>query len=538
MNLRFGPLALGGVAALTAALLASNDARACGGCFHPEDQPQTETTVVTGHRMALSISTTQTVLWDQVQYSGSPSEFAWVLPVKPGARIEVANNAWFEALDAATSTRVVPPQLNCLQQSFGGDEGGSGCGCSSLSAASFDSASGGSGEPNIAPTPPPVTVVYQGSVGPYDTVTLHANVPGSLTTWLSKNGFAVDTTIKPIIDAYTNDGFDFIALRLQPDQGIQQMRPVRVVSPGAVPVLPLRMVAAGTGANVALTLFVIGEGRWETKNFPNAVVDPKTLSWDFTTADSNYAELRQDHFTKNDGRRWLNTYALPGSLLTNVANPTNPGAVVQYTTAASDPGGSTSNATTIAELYIRQGLSEGIKADGSCLNAFPAYANSQDLVVDVCPNSGDGSGGGGAGGSGAGGGAPACGSAKPGETDARNLACGSLDDVAVALTGMHPSDVWLTRLEANLPRAALTADLELQATAVQDAVENWLTASELVNPPCTLAAVPVAPPPRGGGDAQGPRRRRGLGNFAALATGLAALGAMLGRRKTRRPRLA
>ena len=113
MNLRFGPLALGGVAALTAALLASNDARACGGCFHPENQP--ETTVVTGHRMALSISTTQTVLWDQVQYSGSPSEFAWVLPVKPGARIELANNAWFEALDAATSTRVIGPALDCPQ---------------------------------------------------------------------------------------------------------------------------------------------------------------------------------------------------------------------------------------------------------------------------------------------------------------------------------------------------------------------------------------------------------------------------------------
>ena len=127
-----------------------------------------------------------------------------------------------------------------------------------------------------------------------------------------------------------------------------------------------------------------------------------------------------------------------------------------------------------------------------------------------------------------------------GEIDARSFACGSLDDVAVALTGSHPADVWLTRLEANLPRAALTADLEIQASATQTDVENWLTAGKAENAPCPLAAVAVASSDRdrGGGGAPGPGRRKGLGNFAALATGLAAFGAMLGRRKTRRPRLA
>src|SRR5262245_7784907 len=100
-----------------ATVAAPRDSSACGGCFHPEQQPQqTSTTVVTAHRMALSISQTQTVLWDQVQYDGSPEEFAWVLPVKPGARIEVGSDAWFEVLDAATSTRVIAPAVDC---SFG-----------------------------------------------------------------------------------------------------------------------------------------------------------------------------------------------------------------------------------------------------------------------------------------------------------------------------------------------------------------------------------------------------------------------------------
>src|SRR5262249_48579403 len=73
-------------------------ASACGGCFHPP----TESTVVTDHRMAFSISPTQTILWDQIRYTGSPSEFAWVLPIHQGARVEISHDEWFAALDAST----------------------------------------------------------------------------------------------------------------------------------------------------------------------------------------------------------------------------------------------------------------------------------------------------------------------------------------------------------------------------------------------------------------------------------------------------
>src|SRR6185436_19779148 len=104
--------------------------------------------------------------------------------------------------------------------------------------------------------PDPVSVVHQESIGPYETVTIHSNIPGSLFNWLDMHGYAVDDAIKPMIDDYEKEGFDFIALRLIPGADVKQMQPVRVTSPGASPVLPLRMVAAGTGANVALSLFV------------------------------------------------------------------------------------------------------------------------------------------------------------------------------------------------------------------------------------------------------------------------------------------
>ena len=59
-------------------LVGVRDATACGGCFHPPKQTATD---ITDERMLLAVSPTQTTLYDQIEYSGNPSSFAWVLPI-------------------------------------------------------------------------------------------------------------------------------------------------------------------------------------------------------------------------------------------------------------------------------------------------------------------------------------------------------------------------------------------------------------------------------------------------------------------------
>ena len=104
-------------------VLEARDARACGGCFHPPPQPQeVDHSVVTDHRMAFSFSPAQTVLWDQIRYSGSPKDFAWVLPIRQGARIELSHDAWIAALAASTQTVITGP----TPPSCGGSAGASG----------------------------------------------------------------------------------------------------------------------------------------------------------------------------------------------------------------------------------------------------------------------------------------------------------------------------------------------------------------------------------------------------------------------------
>ena len=99
-------LVLSCVAASTAALVAPRAAQACGGCFSPPK----EVTVVTDHRMAFAVSPQQTVLWDQIKYSGQPQDFAWVLPVTPGAQVQLSHDQFFAALDAMTDPVITGPR--------------------------------------------------------------------------------------------------------------------------------------------------------------------------------------------------------------------------------------------------------------------------------------------------------------------------------------------------------------------------------------------------------------------------------------------
>jgi hypothetical protein len=494
LPMRLGFLAPVLISALLAPLTLSADAEACGACL----VPPSDNTIVTGHRMALAISTKQTVLWDQIQYDGAPENFAWVLPVKPGAVIEVSSDAWFETLDAATSAQVFAPAVDC------GDSGSvssPGCGVAYESAADFGGTGGGFG--------PQVQVIHRGTVGPYQTVTLSTEKPGALNEWLTTAGFAIDPASQPVVDAYVAEGFDFIALKLQPSKDVSEMKSVRVVQPGVSPALPLRMVAIGTGANVAITLFVIGEGRWEAKNFSNAVTPLDLLSWDFKDQSSNYGTLRQKALEQNAGATWLTAFAQPGALLSPLEAPFMGG-----TRNYSASGNFDDIVDTIAAAYVQRGVANGEGTTTECSAVLPQIADSSQVVSDPCPPgkpSND----------------PLCGAVSPGEIDARSVECGLLDDVGVALTGMHPKDVWVTRLEANLPRAALATDLVLQAAASQEAVDNLMQARSAKNTDA-LCGSQAAVVPESKADGRGP------GPFAiGLGMAMAGLAAAVRRLRLR-----
>ena len=305
-------------------------AKACGGCFIP---PLTNmSTVVTGHRMAFAFSSTRTVLWDRISTQVARAISRWVLPVKGEAVIEAAEDAWFEALEGVTNTVVTPPHLDCYSQ--GRSSGGCDCGGSFRQQRHLDSRGTGFG-PGSSVDHPPARLgrtVRRGALRSTDS--------GALLAWLSTNKYNIPTDIKPVIEAYQHEGFDFIALRLQPlaqcaadDTGADHHA-------GPSLTLPLRMVAAGTGDFVGITLYVIAEGRYEAADFNNKVnVDFSKLAWDWHSSldtsqgTSNYAALRLQALAGGDGKNWLTSFAAKGAFTKSYVGGVGPAAGLQHPSA-------------------------------------------------------------------------------------------------------------------------------------------------------------------------------------------------------------
>jgi hypothetical protein len=655
-------------------VLDTHEARACGGCFHEAPPPpppnipnpppnEVDSTVVTEHRMAFALSTTQSVLWDQIRYSGNPKEFAWVLPVQQGTKVELSNDAWLAALDANTATIIEPPpEPYCPPiggyagggSGYGGGydngggygggavssglsgEGGSsadtpslgggGCACGfGMNGTGFlnelaamaggddastngfsGSSSGGGGGASYSgggssgiggggpPPPPPVTVETQETVGPYEVVILRSSMGEALDAWLIANGFEIPPNIQPILDAYVAQNLDFVAMKLRPGANVNAMRPVRVIEPGADPTLPLRMISAGAGAHVGLTLWVISEGRYQPQNFPNATIDFSQLVYDVGQVRSNYSELRAAALSASvptdagmNAQADVGTNAVADAGTDAVPSaPTDAGAGgaidaqadggIGGTVAPTDGGGAVPGTTTGYWLTEYAGLVQlrGLASSGLTPGLLDAYAKA--CIPQTPSNPCDaGTNDAGANESGAGGSGLEAGEA--GEaTDASDdgaagdaaqeagddagsdgapapvVACTPpaptvCDDPLVAFTGLHTGSIWVTRLEADLPASALGADLVLEAEPSQSTVTNVHRAVSWVDGnPCTLSSVgalsarigvggasPGSSAGAGGKSCELASQRTGDGEGVWASLGVAALTAARWRRRRR-----
>jgi hypothetical protein len=407
-------LALGVATAVSAVSFAGQrPASACGGCFHPPTQTVTD---ITDERMLLAVSATQSTLYDQIEYSGSPTSFAWVLPIHGTVNVGLSADVLFDSIDTLTATQINPPPQNCPTPNcaFNGPSGfGGGLALSAGTGA------------DAAAT---VQILTQANVGPYETVQLHSTDSSALDTWLTQNGYNIPAAVQPILAAYVAEGFDFLAMKLLPDQGVQAMRPVRVTTPGASLSLPLRMASVGTGPVTGITIWVVADGRYEPQNFPFFHIDDSQLVWDWSQNISNYTTLRiQDEANlKNAGWEIESSIGLNEQLITNVIMS----------------GGQ----------YYGNGLA----------SSSPIEATQDYLPV----------------------GDPDAGAAGDGGYESAEQVRD--DDITALFAGLTGPTVRVTRMRSDIAQTAMTSDFVLEAAADQSDLSNIRNITQSVNLTCPI----------------------------------------------------
>jgi hypothetical protein len=398
------------VAASGLALVGEREAAACGGCFHPPTQTVSD---ITDERMLLAVSTAQTTLYDQLRYTGNPSNFAWVLPIHGTVTVGLSADVLFDSFDTLTETQIIPPLPNCPAPN---------CPVSLV-------ANAGAEAPSGSGTGATVTVLVRENVGPYATVQLHATDSSALANWLAQNGYDIPTDVAPVVAEYVKEGFDFLAMKLLPNEGVQAMRPVRVTTPGASLSLPLRMAAVGTGQSVGITIWVVADGRYEPQNFQFFHIDDSALIWNFSTSQSNYATLRAADEAALKGAGW----EIESSI--------------------------TLNEQTITNVILSGGQYYG--GGGGIAVATPADPSLDYLPVGD-PDAG----------------------AEAGPTETAEEV--RTDDVNALFVGITGPNVRVTRIRSDINHAAMTADFVLQASADQSELSNVRNVTQSVNLTCPI----------------------------------------------------
>jgi hypothetical protein len=403
--------------------LTQREARACGGCFVPSEVES----VITDEKMILAVSMNQTTLYDQINYSGNPASFAWVLPIKGQVTVGLSADVLFQVINQQTQTSVQQPPTNCPPPPSCGAYGGA---TVNAGAAGPGECSGGQcGTPNG--NGDGVVVTSQEQVGPYESVQLHSTDGSALTNWLTAHGYQIPDSTKPIINAYVAQQFDFLALKLVPGQGVQSMQPVRVTSQGAAPSLPLHMVAIGTGPTTGITIWVVADGRWQPSNFPTFTIADSEIAWDWATSSSNYETLRLAKEATYGGRGWqiessleLSQYSLEQSL----------GYAAEYDTT----GG-----------YL-------VGAAGSGDAGADAAISGGDAGVDAASIFG-------------------------GDPGVQELA--AVEDLGVMFAGIAAPNVRITRMRSDVAQSALSVDMSLQASTDQTELSNVHVAQQEIGEP-------------------------------------------------------
>ena len=283
------------VAVVVAWVASAQPVLACGGFFcidTPVDQ--------NAERIIFTQNGDGTVsAYVQIEYTGAAPDFSWILPLPDaiGAEdVEVPEDAMaaFRELEVATDPVFIPPRLPECADFVG------------VAAAPMMKSA--------------VEVFASGEVGPYGFDVVGSEDPDALVSWLRDNSYRVTEAMEPLIDLYVEEQFVFLAMKLRPDQGAQDVEPVKVTYPSSQPMIPLRLTAVAANPNMAVMVWIYADAQAVPVNYGKMEIANKELVFFGRGGSNNYRQLMGQKANEQEGQAFITEYAAPTSLV-NVAHP-------------------------------------------------------------------------------------------------------------------------------------------------------------------------------------------------------------------------
>jgi hypothetical protein len=244
------------------ALLVASDAGAVGGVVGSSGDAAS----VMQARFAVAISPAQTTRWVSIQVEKFPGAMAWLLPIRPGARVDESSDAWFEALELATAPRVVASRCD-----------------SSTPAIRVE------GLPDRVPT--------QRS--------LHSAVlddTSALRAFAGEWALDLPAEIEGRFEDLKARGFSLVAFLYAGPAGGGFTRTVRITD-DSFPAVPLFMTLGGKNA-IGVTAFLIGSARARLGAGPELEIDPNVVQI-ARDGSSDYKRIRSERLLASGGRSWV-----------------------------------------------------------------------------------------------------------------------------------------------------------------------------------------------------------------------------------------
>ena len=287
------------IAVIAATLAATTPAMACGGFFcqnTPVDQNAERIIFAQGKDGILDT-------YIQIQYTGSAPDFSWILPVPipiTGENLSVPEDAMaaFNEIERLTDPVLIPPMPpQCFIEQM-----------EAFSATmAMDSSKS-------------VTVYDTGEVGPYSFDIIGSENPDELITWLRDNKYQVTEPMEPLIEAYVQEEFAFLAMRLLPQSGAEDVDPIRLTYPSTTPMIPLRLTAVAANPNMAVKVWVYAAEPAKTLNYAEARVADEEIQFLPPWGNDNYRQVMQNKADRHGGLAFFTEYAGPSANL----NPAHP----------------------------------------------------------------------------------------------------------------------------------------------------------------------------------------------------------------------